>query len=177
MHTFAKHRGEVLGYTGDQGCDFDVPSSPLLLGNLSEVNRAAERIKSGEISPNSEAFSSNTFYPNAIKWPDTCHMLFGGFEEVVCNEEEYQQIEPDLRTIAHFLSDVDLRNRAAIALCPPLTAFGQALLRGWSCGKQFNWKWQYLLRFLVPLLAILDVLVEVFDPTKVAEQKNGTQVY
>ena len=92
---------------------------------------------------------------------------------MVTETDEYQAVERHYSNIALFLGDKDLRCRATRKLTPPVTASGKDMIEHWACPRQFNWKWQYLIRFLAPLVLILDALIDVFYPVVVASGGDG----
>ena len=40
-------------------------------------------------------------------------------------------------------------------------------------GHQWSWKWQYMIRFLHPLVAILESLITHFSPQEMVKEKKG----
>ena len=89
--------------------------------------------------------------------------MFGGFEVVVLEESEYQILEEHYVVIAHFLGNLDLRSRM-LQLTPGFSPLVAQIIKTWSIGHQFKWKWQYLIRFLAPLLVVLPPSIALFDP-------------
>ena len=100
-------------------------------------------------------FNTSILYPWALKLVDPLHTYFGAFEEVVKADEEYDELETAYTHIAHFLGNADLLGRFLEVVSDRLTAYGMALLKGWRAPHQFNWKWQYLIRFLKLLCTII----------------------
>ena len=144
---FVKNREEVLVWTSDQGEDFEVAESPLLcaadgsdlcvmLRNLRAGHRRLEDLNPSEVY----------FLPNAMRLGDSYHLMFGGFEAVVTEHIEYKNVEKHFTAIAHYLGDSDLRTRTLVCLESKFDSFEAAAIKAWSVGRQFNWKWQYLLR-------------------------------
>ena len=124
-------------------------------------------IQAGNESAFSDRGLSAVFLPYAIELPDVEHLMFGGFEKIVTEESEYKALESHLTVIAHYLGNLDLRTRM-LETCPGFTAAQKVFIQNWSVGAQFNWKWQYLIRFLEPLLVVLQPCIDNFDANAVA---------
>lgn len=54
-----------------------------------------------------------------------------------------------------------------------LSASETAAVRNWAGGRQFNWEWQYLSRFLEGLISALPVLQAHYDPKQLASEAGA----
>ena len=171
---FVKHREEILVWTSDQGDDFEISESPLLCSaDGSDIREFLSKVRTGRLKLDDAKPSDVFFLPNALRLADSYHLMFGGFEAVVTTHIEYQCIEKHYTVIAHFLGDQDLRLRTLRCLDSKLSGFQSAAIKAWSVGHQFNWKWQYLLRFLAPLCLLLPILITHFDGGIVSRGLDG----
>ena len=168
---FDKHCDEVLTWCSDQGADFQVPVLPKLFNtDLAELHRICKDALADKLG--TTTLANIALYRNCIRMPDVLHVMFGAFEDVVTNDPEFERTERALIVVALFMGEPDLEMRMVECVRDKLTGFGSALLSGWRCAKQFAWKWQYIIRFLVPLIRTLPTLQATYSADVVAAGKG-----
>eukprot|EP00928_Gymnodinium_smaydae_P033028 TRINITY_DN2376_c0_g1_i2.p1 TRINITY_DN2376_c0_g1~~TRINITY_DN2376_c0_g1_i2.p1 ORF type:complete len:572 (-),score=68.26 TRINITY_DN2376_c0_g1_i2:377-2092(-) len=173
MKNFVKMREEYLVWTSDQGDDIETPNTPLLAhGSLDEVRDTLAKIQAGETSLASN-MSKVVFLPNCLIVPDAEHIIYGALEVIVTTEPEYMKLQCHFTHIAHFLGCSDLVFRTITALGDSLSPLEVSMLKAWSVPHQFSWKWQYLKRFVKPLVCLLPCLIRSFDAAKVKAECDG----
>jgi hypothetical protein len=86
----------------------------------------------------------------------TYYVCYNALEDAAKSFQHWKQIESFFTAIVGFLSDRGLRGRFIELLVRDACA--KLLLRQWSIHHGFNWKWEYMVKFLSALVPIWDVL-------------------
>ena len=116
------------------------------------------------------AFKQSCLYPLGMYWPDFLHIYFGTFESVARGSDLYADIDKDLRSISRFLNHRGARERFIDTCCT--SAEDKARLASWSACF-FDFKWQYMTRFLRALVPHLRFLAEKYDLKKMRTNVRG----
>eukprot|EP00972_Heterocapsa_arctica_P116302 16452352-Heterocapsa_arctica.AAC.1 len=95
-------------------------------------------------------------------FPDHLHMIYGMFEDTVTESKEWEEVQGHYRSLAAFLGNRDARGHF-METCLQGKA-EHSWFKNWSVGNCFDWKWQYLQRFLQGLLPLLPALFMYFNP-------------
>lgn len=169
-----KLRYEVRTYSSDQGDELEVADTPLLFEEgVACVNDARVRLRAKQMNDNKIA--SAFFFPLVLAFADLLHITYNGFEESVKEYRNWKTVQEYLTGVVAFLSDRGLRTRfiQLVVVDPYL----KIQLNCWSIHHGFNWKWEYMYKFLSALLPVYAGIMSCFDVAKFKGSKEWSQVH
>eukprot|EP00959_Pyramimonas_sp_CCMP1952_P352334 7382039-Pyramimonas_sp.AAC.1 len=158
-------RNQVRVFTSDQGLEFGIADTPLLLG--SDLANVAEVLHELDASPhelNTVLASQSFFLPNAITVPDALHVVYNALKDTITSRYSWKGFESHLRAFAKFLGNRDLRGRFKMRCCK--TPGDKSEISRFSVRGSFDWKWEYLERFTSQLSSVLPTMFACWDPVE-----------
>ena len=96
-----------------------------------------------------DEIASGFLFPYMIAFLDLLHICFNGFEEGAKCFPEWHKLEKLFAAFVSFLSDRGLRYRFLHYSVKDARA--KVRLQKWNINAGFNWKWEYMAKFMTAL--------------------------
>jgi hypothetical protein len=164
---FVKARLEVRTFCSDQGAEKDVcDSSSLYDEGFGNVQHLREQWWAGGLEgvPLDPSCALSFFLPRCLFFADGLHVVYNGLEEAITASSEWEECDRYLKSIASVLANRDVRFRY-METC--LHGAQAVYFANWSVNSSFNWKWEFLQRYLDDLVPVIDILISTFDVQKI----------
>lgn len=161
---FEALRYSIKTWTSDQGIEASLVDGPNLFSeNFASWQAVLTDLREGTLQLTAADTSDKFLLPRALFFPDSLHMVFGCLQEVVEAHPEWKDIGKHYRSLAVFMSSLQLRQRFQAQCLIGTKEVFSALFNSWVPGNKFDWKWQYFERFANNLTKVLPVLIDCFD--------------